>query len=47
MTRAAAGNNTWSDIMTLRDTALILGGWVVLCVTSGAVLSLLAQTLSV
>ncbi len=33
--------------MTLRDTALILGGWVVLCVTSGAVLQLVAQSLSV
>lgn len=33
--------------MTLRDTALILGGWVVLCVTSGAVLSLVAQSLSI
>ena len=33
--------------MTLRDTALILGGWVVLCLTSGAVLALVAQTLSI
>lgn len=33
--------------MTLRDTALILGGWVVLCLTSGAVLSLVAQNLSI
>lgn len=33
--------------MTLRDTALILGGWLVLCIGSGAVLSLVAQSLSI
>ncbi|CAG2158468.1 hypothetical protein LMG31506_06390 [Cupriavidus yeoncheonensis] len=33
--------------MSLRDSALILGGWVVLCMTSGAVLSLVAQSLSI
>lgn len=33
--------------MTLRDTALILGGWVVLCITSGAVLSFVVQSSSV
>jgi hypothetical protein len=32
--------------MTLRDSALILGGWLVLCLTSGAVLSLVAQSSS-
>ena len=33
--------------MSLRDSALILGGWVMLCMTSGAVLSLVAQSLSI
>lgn len=33
--------------MSLRDSALILGGWVVLCLTSGAVLSVVAQSLSI
>lgn len=33
--------------MSLRDSALILGGWVVLCLTSGVALSLVAQSLSI
>ncbi|CAG9186215.1 hypothetical protein LMG32289_06313 [Cupriavidus pampae] len=33
--------------MSWRDSALIVGGWVALCVVSGALLSLVAQTLSI
>ncbi|CAG2135264.1 hypothetical protein LMG19282_01054 [Cupriavidus campinensis] len=33
--------------MSLRDSALILGGWVVLCIASGSLLSVVAQSLSI
>ncbi len=31
--------------MNLRDSALILGGWVLLCLTSGSLVTLAAQVL--
>ncbi|CAG2146795.1 hypothetical protein LMG31506_03464 [Cupriavidus yeoncheonensis] len=32
--------------MTIRDNALILGGWVTLCLSSGLLMKLAAQALS-
>lgn len=42
-----ADTNIWSVIMSLRDSALILGGWVMLALGSGALVSLVAKSLSI
>lgn len=33
------------SIMSLRDSILLLGGWLVLCVTSGSMITFAAQVL--
>ncbi|CAQ71668.1 hypothetical protein RALTA_B1062 [Cupriavidus taiwanensis LMG 19424] len=45
LTMAASGRCPMESIMSLRDSILLLGGWLVLCVTSGSMITFAAQVL--